>query len=133
MVLSSPPLAVATHQVHGSASNTENATIRPPMLAGPIDRQFSAFNHSGAEPQLGRLGRRRGRCRGPFQFLEFLLHLVELPLEILDLLLPGNRLLLGADRPSRDQHPQRRSRRASAARTDIMRETTVTPSPRSGQ
>src|SRR4051812_9522231 len=50
-VLSNPPEAVATQNVVGSASNTEKATIRPPIEAGPMQR------HDRALVQLaGRLG-----------------------------------------------------------------------------
>ena len=92
IVLSRPPPAVATQQVHGSASKTEMATIRPPMLAGPIDRQVSALSQSG--PAAARRRLRRGTAlAGALQLVELLLQLLELPLEILDLLLPGRRRL----------------------------------------
>src|SRR5262245_5065646 len=40
VVLSSPPDEVATHHVVGSGSYTAMSTMRPLMLAGPIDRQL---------------------------------------------------------------------------------------------
>ncbi len=39
VVLSNPPEAVAAHQMLGSFSYTVTAVIRPPMFAGPIERQ----------------------------------------------------------------------------------------------
>src|SRR5262249_51445168 len=53
VVLSSPPEAVATQYVVGSASFTANATIRPLMLAGPIARQVKALTQSAGRPPLG--------------------------------------------------------------------------------
>src|SRR5947209_10137532 len=39
MVFSRPPEAVATKKVLGSDSTTAKSTIRPPMPAGPMERQ----------------------------------------------------------------------------------------------
>src|SRR5579871_893054 len=49
-VLSSPPEAVATQYVLGSASKIERAIIRPPIAAGPIERHVRGLTHSGERP-----------------------------------------------------------------------------------
>src|SRR5262245_33951070 len=46
VVLSSPPEAVAIQYVVGSLGLTANATIRPPIDAGPMHRQESDLVHS---------------------------------------------------------------------------------------
>src|SRR5919202_4321206 len=51
VVLRRPPEAVATQNVLGSASKTEMATMRPPMLAGPMQRHVSGLSQSaGSRP-----------------------------------------------------------------------------------
>src|SRR5690242_2948181 len=57
VVLSSPPEAVATQYVVGSLSQTANATMRPPIEAGPMQRQERALAQSegraGSKAVLG--------------------------------------------------------------------------------
>src|SRR5262245_47473732 len=47
LVLSRPPEAVAIQKVVGSSSQIETAVMRPPMFAGPMQRQVSGLSHSG--------------------------------------------------------------------------------------
>src|SRR4051794_15401553 len=56
VVFSSPPEAVAAHQVLGSDSHTETATILPPMLAGPMQRQVRGSSQPGGNGEEGRPG-----------------------------------------------------------------------------
>src|SRR5690242_958423 len=63
-VLSRPPEAVATQYVAGSASYTETATTRPPIEAGPIDRQVSPFTHAAADARAGGWGEPSGGAFG---------------------------------------------------------------------
>src|SRR5262245_39749035 len=49
MVLSRPPEALATNQQLGSVSETAMAVMRPPIEAGPIDRQVNALVHSAGK------------------------------------------------------------------------------------
>ena len=46
MLLSSPPEAVATYHRLGSCSLTLMPVMRPPMLAGPMERQGIVFSHA---------------------------------------------------------------------------------------
>src|SRR5262245_47112854 len=45
IVLSSPPEAVAIHHIDESFPATAMSVIRPPILAGPIDRQLRLLSH----------------------------------------------------------------------------------------
>src|SRR5437763_15579613 len=56
VVLTSPPEAVATQNVDGSASETAIAVMRPPIVAGPMHRHWNWFTQAAGRTSSAGVG-----------------------------------------------------------------------------